>query len=127
MLVRLCVCVECMGLFMYCDRPHSFRSIFIQSSRLTVDPLLIYFITPLRLSGCACVCIGGIHSTFLSPHRQTVQHVRLCLCVAPLYLRTGRGRRIVCLLRQTLLACLLQPVLVENCSPSAANDAKCSS
>lgn len=47
--------------FMYCDRPHSFRSIFIQSSRLTMDPRLIYFITPLRLCVCSSLCAFKIY------------------------------------------------------------------
>lgn len=44
-----------------------------------------------------------------------------------LCLSTGRGMQIVLHFCQILVARLLHPALVENCSPTASNDAKCAS
>lgn len=98
---------ECITLFMYCDRPHSFRSIFIQSFRLTMDPLLISFITPLRLS--ECVFVDNIY--FLSPHTKR----SLCLCLTLVNLLTGRGKRIGWLLCQIVVACLYSSHACQVC------------
>lgn len=110
---------KCITLTTNCDRFHSFWSIFIQFSRLTVDLLLIFFIFHLRLSMCACLCDEDTYFYFL-----TAGNLSFCLHLTALYFRTGSGRRIALHLCQILGACLLHPALVENCSPTAANDAK---
>lgn len=110
--------------FMYCDRPHSFRSIFIQSSRLTMDPRLIYFITPLRLCVCAQLSVR-VQDIYFYGRADTGHRVCACFCATLMcvWSLAGEGGK-DCSFARFLLPVFSSAPPAEDCSPKAANDAK---